>query len=220
MAVDKLVDSAQLNADLSSVADAIRTKGGTSAQLAFPSGFVSAVEAIETGRGGSGATVISSGSFVGAGTNGRQYNIQLGTKMPQTDFYILVKAEDSSVYERNTSSYFTWLAAAVFSDLGYYDLSADGNARPFVSTFIVKDNNADVITDKAAGEVAADSRYIRSGGVSPHRFNTFTLNRTATGFTMNIGQSNTAYVFSPSVTFDFKVIYFGSNPDSDMVEIA
>lgn len=53
MAVDKLVDSTQLDADLTSVANAIRTKGGTSASLAFPSGFVSAVEAIETGGGGS-----------------------------------------------------------------------------------------------------------------------------------------------------------------------
>lgn len=53
MAVDKLVDSAQLDADLSSVADAIRTKGGTSAALAFPSGFVDAIDAIETGGGGS-----------------------------------------------------------------------------------------------------------------------------------------------------------------------
>lgn len=34
-------------ADLTAVADAIRAKGGTSAQLAFPDGFVSAVQAIE-----------------------------------------------------------------------------------------------------------------------------------------------------------------------------
>lgn len=52
MAVDKLVDSAQLDADLASVAAAIRTKGGTSAQLTFPSGFVSAIQAIPTGGGG------------------------------------------------------------------------------------------------------------------------------------------------------------------------
>ena len=52
MAVDKLVDSAQLDADLSSVANAIRTKGGTSAQLAFPAGFVSAIDAISGGGGG------------------------------------------------------------------------------------------------------------------------------------------------------------------------
>ncbi len=49
MAVDKLVDSTQLDADLTSVANAIRTKGGTSADLAFPAGFVSAVNAIPTG---------------------------------------------------------------------------------------------------------------------------------------------------------------------------
>lgn len=49
MAVDKLVDSAQLDADLEDIADAIRAKGGTSASLAFPAGFVSAVQAIPTG---------------------------------------------------------------------------------------------------------------------------------------------------------------------------
>lgn len=56
MSVDKLVDSTQLDADLASVANAIRTKGGTSAQLAFPQGFVDAVEAIETGGGGEWTT--------------------------------------------------------------------------------------------------------------------------------------------------------------------
>lgn len=36
--------------DLTSIANAIRTKGGTSAQLAFPAGFVSAVEDIPSGE--------------------------------------------------------------------------------------------------------------------------------------------------------------------------
>ena len=48
MALDKLVDSAQLDGDLTSVANAIRSKGGTSAQLSFPSGMVSAIDAIPT----------------------------------------------------------------------------------------------------------------------------------------------------------------------------
>lgn len=46
MAFDKAVDSAQLNADLTSVANAIRTKSGTTSQLSFPSEFVSTVQAI------------------------------------------------------------------------------------------------------------------------------------------------------------------------------
>lgn len=59
MALDKLVDSSQLDTDLTSVANAIRTKGGTSAQLAFPSGFVSAVQAIPTGTTPTGTKQIS-----------------------------------------------------------------------------------------------------------------------------------------------------------------
>ena len=49
MAYDKAVDSAQLNADLTSVANAIRGKSGGSSPLAFPSGFVSEVGSIQTG---------------------------------------------------------------------------------------------------------------------------------------------------------------------------
>lgn len=49
MAYDKVIDSAVLDADLLSVANAIRSKGGTSGNLAFPTGFVNAIAAIETG---------------------------------------------------------------------------------------------------------------------------------------------------------------------------
>lgn len=49
MAYDKVVDSAQLNADLTSVANAIRAKSGNSIQLAFPAGFVNEIGSISTG---------------------------------------------------------------------------------------------------------------------------------------------------------------------------
>ena len=49
MALDKLVDSSQLDADLTSVANAIRAKSGGSGNLAFPAGFVSEIGGIETG---------------------------------------------------------------------------------------------------------------------------------------------------------------------------
>ena len=52
MAVDKLVDSAQLDADLTSVANAIRAKSGGSGQLSFPAGFISEIEDIPSGGGG------------------------------------------------------------------------------------------------------------------------------------------------------------------------
>lgn len=59
MAEDKLVDSTQLDADLTSVANAIRAKGGTSAQMAFPTGFVNAVNAIPTGGSPTGTKQIT-----------------------------------------------------------------------------------------------------------------------------------------------------------------
>ena len=52
MALDKVVDSAVLDAGMKSVADAIRAKAGTTDLLAWPDGFKSAVEGIQTGGGG------------------------------------------------------------------------------------------------------------------------------------------------------------------------
>ena len=76
MSVDKLVDSAQLDSDLTSVANAIRTKGGTAASLAFPSGFVTAIDAIPTGGGGdSKEDAIIEKTISGAYTNNRVTSI-------------------------------------------------------------------------------------------------------------------------------------------------
>lgn len=62
MSVDKLVDSTQLDSDLSSVANAIRAKSGGSSQLAFPSGFVSEIGNIPSG-GGATADDVATGAF-------------------------------------------------------------------------------------------------------------------------------------------------------------
>ena len=51
--------------DLTSVANAIRTAGETSAPLEFPSGFITAIGNI-SGGGGGGATNVVQGSFTGA----------------------------------------------------------------------------------------------------------------------------------------------------------
>lgn len=49
MAIDKAVDSTQLNADLTTIADAIREKAGVSDNFTFPAGFAAAIAAIESG---------------------------------------------------------------------------------------------------------------------------------------------------------------------------
>lgn len=47
-------------ADLTAVANAIRAKGVTSAPLAYPDGFVAAIQAIETGGGGGSDELVNS----------------------------------------------------------------------------------------------------------------------------------------------------------------
>lgn len=105
MAVDKLVDSSQLNTDLTSVANAIRAKSGGVAALVFPAGFVSEIQAIPSGGGGVSlddwladnvAVVSFSGStiptfaFAGhkgpSGNGGIEFNLPNITNLPQSAF--------------------------------------------------------------------------------------------------------------------------------------
>ena len=51
MALDKVVDSAALDAGMTVVADAIRAKAGITNQLVWPEGFKAAVDGIQTGGG-------------------------------------------------------------------------------------------------------------------------------------------------------------------------
>ena len=59
MALDKVVDSAALDAGMTSVANAIRAKTGDADLLAWPDGFVAAISGIETGGGGGGSSSTS-----------------------------------------------------------------------------------------------------------------------------------------------------------------
>lgn len=76
------------DSSLTAVADAIRSKGGTSAQLAFPSGFVSAISAIPTGGGGPqweliGETTIALTEYTDATT---AENTDTGINIKNTDW--------------------------------------------------------------------------------------------------------------------------------------
>lgn len=56
MAVDIAIDSTEFDSKLTTVADAIRTAGGTTEPMSFPSGMVEAITAIQAGGGGGFAT--------------------------------------------------------------------------------------------------------------------------------------------------------------------
>ncbi len=83
MALDKLVDSSQLDSDLTSVANAIRAKSGGSGQLAFPAGFVSEIGNIS--GGGIGDMTYSTFTF----TPTQEYGRVASGGLPNSTSYII-----------------------------------------------------------------------------------------------------------------------------------
>lgn len=79
MAYDKVVDSAVLNAGLKQIADAIREKGGTSGNLAFPAAMADAIAAIQAGGGiPSNIAEITGGTYTAASDVGQILSIEHG----------------------------------------------------------------------------------------------------------------------------------------------
>lgn len=113
MALDKLVDSTQLDADLTSVANAIRTKGGTSAQLAFPAGFVSAVQAISGGGGiqmKSGSLEVESDyTYTRNATQSYTGTILVDTGLSEIEIiFVWTENYERRAFTEFTKPYFAW----------------------------------------------------------------------------------------------------------------
>ena len=166
MAVDKLVDSTQLDSDLTSVANAIRAKSGGSNQLAFPAGFVSEIQAIPSG--GVGDQTISfldwvqqgcnnAGAFVSSTTRittkhmlykcksisiptGVELALAVGT-MPHITNFVTATGGNLVGFWSGTAytTSFTWFSAATF------DLTTIANwSDNYVLMFLRHPNNSDI----------------------------------------------------------------------------
>ena len=165
MAVDKLVDSGQLDSDLEDIADAIRAKGGTSAQLAFPSGFVSAIEAIPSGGGTTWETV---------------YNDTVAVTISEDDYYLQTITFGYSI-NQNTIWKITWngtpyecTATSIgISDFPPYAIGNDaiihqqgGNNEPFfmqktdASTLVVVSATSQTVSLKIEKQVSGGATLI------------------------------------------------------------
>lgn len=132
MAVDKLVDSTQLNSDLTSIANSIRTKGGTSAQLAFPAGFISAIEAIPTSVGPS---VVEEKDV-----NFYDYDGTLLYSYTAAEFAELTALPTNPTHAGLTAQGWNWslsdaqtfVAAHGFLDIGHTYITDDGKTRLYI----------------------------------------------------------------------------------------
>lgn len=108
---------------LTSIAEAIRTKGGTTDQLVFPAGFISAIEAIEAG-GGTGIEIptgykISTGSYTPntEGTN-ITHIIKIASSLPYSlpcMMFCIYREEGFNATGSDANRYLTFFVGAISS---------------------------------------------------------------------------------------------------------
>lgn len=204
-------------ADLTSVANAIRAKSGGSSQLAFPAGFVSEIQAIPSGGGG-GATLVASGTYTGAGAV--NVDIPIGKKCPETDFLFLVCAEDGATYQYS-NDYQVWDVSQFVMSPDRYDLSSDGTKQLAAITKAYSDKDGVItalklpFTTRMMSCIRVGSMYWSLGSnVGYNR-----IKRGASGFSISLQNWSNAWYFVSGMTYNWKVIYFGSDPDNDIVEV-
>ena len=150
MAVDKLVDSAQLDADLTSVADAIRTRSGESGSLSFPNGFVAAVNSIEgiTNVQINGTSIVDNGVAnipqATASTLGvARTNLAYGTGITD-DGRLYINSADSTAIKESTGNYKPIVPGKQDESVFYGLAKAAGDSTQAASA-----NNVGVFTDDA-----------------------------------------------------------------------
>lgn len=144
---------------LTSIAEAIRTKGGTTDQLVFPAGFISAIEAIEAG-GGSGDIIV--GSFTLAESLTTSSPLYIDITFPKNEFpFMYCVFEDMRNFVYHDTSH---TASRLINIMGikvkgsydetYYALSAYMKAGSFSRQFV-----SDVVTHASNGYANAGGLY-------------------------------------------------------------
>jgi hypothetical protein len=170
MSVDKLVDSTQLDSDLTSVANAIRAKSGGSSQLAFPAGFVSEIQAIPSGGGDPQENLLKLNSntltsFSADISSIRAYLFYGNTNLASIDFSNITGIGTYGCYK-------TAITTAVFDKY----VSIGNNAFrecPNLTTFVCKagTNRLDTSTlEKCYQLKYVDVASLGSNGITPGAF--------------------------------------------------
>lgn len=120
-----MTDYLTTDTELTSIANAIRTKGGTSSQLVYPTGFVSAIEAIPTGGESSKTVTITLTSPVHSGEAGAPACFvyesddgvdctQIGSIPGPTDSVTVTVSKNLCIVEPNSSSWSAGYGSALY----------------------------------------------------------------------------------------------------------
>lgn len=125
--------------DLTAVANAIRSKGGTSAQISFPDGFVSAIGAIPTGGGG--AVLVSSGEITPTGASDE---LQIAHGLDATPDGWGIAVDDAGISQDGSQKPSVFVTSPFDIHHVFYALSQRGDRYAVKG---VSDRNASTVAD-------------------------------------------------------------------------
>lgn len=169
-------------------------------------------------KGGTGgAQLIASGTWTGAGVPNAEFFV--GKKMPKQDFVFRVFAPDGEEFPMNADYKISMFYAD--SAFAVYDLSADSNNCPRTSklNYVVDDNGTLKTLSQYgnwwAGTVRnASALYLIQGNVGYNR-----IKRTSSGFSVLFQNYTQSFYWVSGKTYNWELLYFGSNAENDIVEV-
>ena len=183
------------------------------------------IDYVKSGGGGGGLTKVASGTYTGTGatTNGvipPQTGFFVGTKMPKTDFWFKFIAKSDSEFSYDTNYKYAYGLSVIFSEIGHFDLSSNGDSKQMESDLSYDINNNGTITSATAGAPIKFTTTVRNGTASSTSVpNNFRIDRTSSGFYVRLYNSNAVNLFPSGMVYDWEVVYFGSNPSTDIIEV-
>lgn len=170
------------------------------------------------GGGGAGASEIASGTFTPS-SNSTAQNLAIGKKMAQTDFLIVIYADNGTEVAYDTT--YKGLVGLIVCDkaLGHFDLQTDGNKSP-IGNLTYKLNQSGTISDKEDFGIYGGSYSLRNNSASSFAADIShnKISRDSTGFTLTLRW--TSQNFMSGITYNYKVLYYGTTPTTDIVEVA
>ena len=202
---------------LDDIADAINAKTGKSAAMT-PAEMVTEIESIETGGGG-GMQLIANGAFTGAGVH--NVEIPVGKKMPQTDFMFAVWVEGGTTITPTSSveRVVTAIQQLNRKRFNYYDLSSNGRKdQKYVLTYPTVESDGTTITNRTPQAQCDGAGYTRMASTAGESHGISSIVRDDSGFTIGVVK-NAQYPFGNGITYNWEILYFGSDPTNDIVEV-
>ena len=99
MAVDKAIDSTEFDSKLTTVADVIRSAGGTTEPMSFPSGMVEAISVLKSGSGAGGGAGFATETLTFNESQGATSNLTVTHNLgfaPEHILWFIIETEAKS----------------------------------------------------------------------------------------------------------------------------